>query len=107
MDDWLKDTQDFTKKKDISGNKLTSEPNLDINDAFDQIANHFVEYKKPIQITQPQVKLQEKPQVKTIPKLKQKKKMEPDKKIYNKYNEDENYDDEYNDAYDNLYDKYK
>jgi hypothetical protein len=109
MDDWLKDTQDCTEKKDASGNKIISEPTLDINDAFDQIANHFVEYKTPIQTIQPQVKLQvklqEKLQVKTISKPKQKKKTDPVKKIYENY--DDEYDDEYDDKFDDLYDKYK
>lgn len=108
MDNWLKDTQDFTEKKDTSGNSVqnTKSKNIDVNDAFDQIANHYVEYKTkdPIQnIQKPQEKPQVNSQVKNNKKPKQKKKSEPKKVYY----EEENFDDEYDDTFDNLYDKYK
>lgn len=123
MDDWLEDTQDFTNK-DSSGNLIPmtqsklnkNDNNLDINDAFDQVANHFVEYKTPQAVEKPPVQVKQEISVdKNILNIKEinkkkKKKFEQKKIITNnklkvKLNDEEEYDD-YNDEYDNLYDKY-
>ena len=120
MDDWLKDTQDFTEKKDPSGNTIpltqtklnkeaNKESNIDINDAFDQVANHYVEYKNIQQSNQkPQVnKPQELSLDKNIQKNKKKKKFNQQKIRTSLNDEDDEYFDEYNDEYDDLVDKYK
>lgn len=122
MDDWLKDTQDFSVKKDSSGNeipltqsKLNKEnsKNIDINDAFDQIANHYVEYKNVQQPTQkPQVNLPKETSVdKNIQNQKNESKKNKKKftqqKVRKQNDYEDDYDDEYNDEYDDLIDKYK
>lgn len=77
----------------------------DINEAFNEIANHYEEYKKAEPKKEQQSATENKEAI-TVKADDNKKKKKNNKKINKpKINlDDDNYDDEYDDTYDNYYD---
>ena len=88
-------------KEEENDNTNIDNTSIDINDVFDNIVKHHIEYKKPIVIKQ-------EPVIEVITKVINEIKPKKSKKIIkqSKINLDDknDYDEEYDDTYDNYYD---
>ncbi len=120
MDDWLEDTQNFSNKKvepkkEIETKKENSSTDCDINDAFNNIAKEYVEYKLPEKKIG-EVKTEQKKELSVDKKLEVAKKEQNNKKNKKKnkqnndknnvmYSDEEEYYDDYQE-YDEKYNKY-
>ncbi len=117
MDDWLEDTQNFLNKKQENkpAEKKNNVEECDVNDAFNNIAKEYVEYKVPEKKIG-EVKTEQKKDLSIDKKIEVAKKEENNKKNNKKnkqkkqtnntiYSDEEEYYDEYQD-YDDKYNKY-
>jgi hypothetical protein len=94
----------ITCNNNLSKEEENDNTNIDINDVFDNIVKHHIEYKKPIVIKQePVIEVI----TKVINEIKPKNNKKSKKIIkQSKINLDDknDYDEEYDDTYDNYYD---
>lgn len=123
--DWLEEEKRFCEYVDdfMGGNKQNTDEKVgapktdnkikvceDVNEAFNEIANHYVEYKKP----QPKEEEKKIPENKESVQPSQSQQNQNKKKKNNKKSnqsnkpkinlDDDNYDEEYDDTYDDYYD---